>query len=88
LGRIKKFIEDNQNNQEVHNYLRGLYLTPESVASFLDTPEGKKLLQPRLDQHFTKGLETWKEKTLPSLLDEEIKKKFPGDRGAKTAQEA
>jgi hypothetical protein len=76
---VKKFIEDNQNNQEVHNYLRGLYLTPESVASFLDTPEGKKLLQPRLDQHFTKGLETWKEKTLPSLLDEEIKKRFPGE---------
>jgi hypothetical protein len=76
---VKKFIEDNQNNQEVHNYLRGLYLTPESVVSFLDTPEGKKLLQPRLDQHFTKGLETWKEKTLPSLLDEEIKKRFPGE---------
>jgi hypothetical protein len=76
---VKKFIEDNQNNQEVHNYLRGLYLTPESVASFLDTPEGKKLLQPRLDQHFTKGLETWKEKTLPSLLEEEIKKKFPAE---------
>jgi hypothetical protein len=79
LEQIRQLIEQNQNNQEVHNYLRGLYLTPESVASFLDTPEGKKLLQPRLDQHFTKGLETWKEKTLPSLLDEEIKKKFPGE---------
>jgi hypothetical protein len=76
---VKKFIEDNQNNQEVHNYLRGLYLTPESVASFLDTTEGKKILQPRLDAYFTKGLETWKEKTLPNLIDEEIKKKFPGE---------
>jgi hypothetical protein len=79
LTQIKQLIEQNKDNQEVQNYLRGLYLTPESVASFLDTPEGKKLLQPRLDQHFTKGLETWKEKTLPSLLEEEIKKKFPAE---------
>lgn len=79
LAQIKQLIEQNKDNQEVHNYLRGLYLTPESVASFLDTPEGKKLLQPRLDQHFTKGLETWKEKTLPTLLEEEIKKKFPAE---------
>lgn len=76
---VKKFIEDNQNNQEMMTYLRGLIMTPEGVSSFLDTTEGKKLLQPRLDQHFTKGLETWKEKTLPTLLDDEIKKKFPGE---------
>lgn len=76
---VKKFIEDNQNNQEMMTYLRGLIMTPEGVAAFLDTAEGKKLLQPRLDQYFTKGLETWKEKTLPNLIDEEIKKRFPGE---------
>jgi len=80
LASLKKIIEDNKDNQEVQNYLRGLYpITPEGVTAFLDTAEGKKVLQPRLDQHFTKGLETWKEKTLPTLLDEEIKKKFPGE---------
>jgi transposase len=79
LAQIKQLIEQNKDNQEVQNYLRGLYLTPEGVTAFLDTPEGKKFLQPRLDQHFTKGLETWKEKTLPSLLEEEIKKKFPAE---------
>jgi hypothetical protein len=80
LEELKQFIEANKDNQEVQNYLKGLYpLTPEGVTAFLNTEDGKKLLQPRLDQHFTKGLETWKEKTLPSLLDEEIKKKFPGE---------
>ncbi len=76
---VKKFIEDNQNNQEMMTYLRGLIMTPEGILAFLDTPEGKKLLQPRLDQYFTKGLETWKEKTMPGLIEEEIQKRFPGE---------
>lgn len=79
LEQIRQLIEQNQNNQEVMNYLRGLILTPEGVNAFLDTEAGKKLLQPRLDQHFSKGLETWKEKTLPTLLEEEIKKRFPDE---------
>lgn len=79
LEELKAFLEENKDNQEVQNYLKGLYLTPEGVKGYLDTEEGKKILQPRLDAHFTKGLETWKEKTLPTILDEEIKKKFPGE---------
>lgn len=80
LEEIKQFFEQNKDNEDVKNYLAGLSKpTPEGVTAFLDTAEGKKLLQPKLDAHFTKGLETWKEKTLPSLLDEEIKKKFPGE---------
>jgi hypothetical protein len=80
LEEIKAYFETNKDTEEVKNYLAGLSKpTPEGVTAFLDTPEGKKLLQPRLDQHFTKGLETWKEKTLPSLLEEEIKKKFPAE---------
>jgi len=79
LEELKQFIEANKDNQDVQSYLKGLYLTPEGVKGYLDTEEGKKILQPRLDAHFTKGLETWKEKTLPSLLDEEIKKKFPAE---------
>ena len=80
LTQIKQLIEQNKDNKEVQDYLKGLIpITPEGVTAFLDTAEGKKLLQPKLDQHFTKGLETWKEKTLPSLLEEEIKKKFPAE---------
>lgn len=80
LEELKQFIEANKDNQEVQNYLKGLFpLTPEGVTAFLESEEGKRLLQPKLDAHFTKGLETWKEKTLPTLLDDEIKKKFPGE---------
>ena len=80
LEEIKKFLEENKDTEEVKSYLAGLSKpTPEGVKGYLDTEEGKKILQPRLDAYFTKGLETWKEKTLPTLLDEEIKKKFPGE---------
>lgn len=80
LGQIKQLIDQNKDNQEVQNYLKGLNpITPEGVTAFLDTEAGKKVLQPRLDSHFTKGLETWKNNNLTSLLDEEIKKKFPGE---------
>lgn len=80
LEEIKAYLEKNKDTEEVKNYLAGLSKpTPEGVAAFLDTAEGKKILQPKLDQHFTKGLETWKEKTLPGLLEEEIKKKFPDE---------
>jgi hypothetical protein len=37
----------------------------------------KNWLQSEKDRNFTKGLETWKEKTLPQLLEEEIKKRYP-----------
>ena len=76
---LKKFLEENKDNKEVMTYLRGLILTPEGVNTFLGTEEGKKLLQPKLDAHFTKGLETWKSNNLSTLLDEEIKKKFPDE---------
>ena len=79
LGQIKQLIEQNRDNQEVQTYLRGLVLTPEGVNTYLDSPEGGRILQPRIDSHFAKGLETWKEKTLPGLIEEEIKKKFPAE---------
>ncbi len=80
LEEIKQFFEQNKDNEDVKNYLAGLSQpTPEGVKGYLDTEEGKKILQPRLDAYFTKGLETWKEKTLPNLIEEEIKKKFPGE---------
>lgn len=78
LAEIIAFFEQNKDDEAVKNYLAGLSKpTPEGVKEFLETEEGEKLIKPRLDQLFTKGLETWKEKTMPGLIEEEIKKKFP-----------
>lgn len=79
LEELKKFLEENKDNKEIPNYLKRLFVTPEGVKEFLETSAGKKILQPMLDSYFTKGLESWKEKTMPGLIEEEIKKKFPDE---------
>ncbi|MCM3413532.1 DUF4355 domain-containing protein [Metabacillus litoralis] len=78
LDQVKAWLEANKANSEVQTYLGELSTpTVEGVEGFLDTPEGRKLLQPRLDQNFTKGLNTWKEKNLDKLIDDEVKKRNP-----------
>ena len=79
LEELKQFLEDNKDDKEVQEYLEGLYIAPKKVKTFLETDAGKKLIQPMLDSYFTKGLESWKEKTMPGLIEEEIKKKFPDE---------
>lgn len=63
--------EDSKNVQEEQ------VITLEQVESFLKTSEGKKFIQPKYDTFFSNGLKTWKEKTLPTLIDEEIAKRNP-----------
>ncbi len=79
LEDLKQFLKDNADDADVQAYLKKLYITPEHVKEFLATDAGKKILQPMLDAHFAKGLETWKEKTMPSLIEDEIKKRFPDE---------
>ncbi|WP_404443448.1 DUF4355 domain-containing protein [Sutcliffiella horikoshii] len=76
LEDIKKFLEDNKDQEEVKAYLQGLtQVTPEGVQAFLDAEDGKKLLQPKLDSYFTKGLETWKSNHLEKLITDEVTKR-------------
>ncbi|MCM3394862.1 MULTISPECIES: DUF4355 domain-containing protein [Cytobacillus] len=75
LQAVKTFLEEQKENEEVIAYLQGLSkVTPEGAKAYLDTEEGKKILQPKLDQNFTKGLETWKSNHLQKLIDEEVAK--------------
>lgn len=76
FNEVKQFIEANKDNDEVKNYIGG-FITSDRVSQFLEQEEGKKLLQPKLDSYFSKGLDTWKGNNLEKLLDEEIKKRFP-----------
>ncbi|MEH7346463.1 DUF4355 domain-containing protein [Bacillus sp. JJ1532] len=75
LQAVKTFLEEQKNNEEVKAYLQGLsQVTPEGVKTFLDTDEGKRLLQPKLDQYYTKGLDTWKSNHLQKLIDDAVSK--------------
>lgn len=78
LDEVKKFLEENKENEEVKSYLNELSaVSADKVNGFLDTEEGKRLIQPRLDSHFTKGLETWKVNNLEALVDAKVKELYP-----------
>lgn len=88
LEEIKAWLLANKDNKEVTTYLGELSTpTVEGVEGFLDTDAGKKVLQPRLDSNFTKGLTTWKEKNLDTLIDSEVSKRNPSKTPAEIALE-
>jgi hypothetical protein len=75
---VQSFIEQNQNDEKVKNYIGG-FVTPDRVSSFLESDEGKKVLQPKLDKYHNKSLESWKQNNLPKLIDEEVTKRNPAE---------
>ena len=78
LEDVKKFLEENKENEDVKSYLNELSaVSADKVNGFLDTEEGKRLIQPRLDSHFTKGLDTWKANNLDALVDAKVKELYP-----------
>lgn len=78
LEEIKQWLEANKNEESVQSFLSGLkQLSKEDVEGFLEKEEGKRVLQPKLDQYFTKGLDTWKTNNLQALIDEKMKEMNP-----------
>jgi hypothetical protein len=47
-------------------------VTEKEVDEFLDSEEGKKYLQPKLDAYHSKGLTSWQEKNLEKIKAEAI----------------
>ena len=76
---FEQIVDALQNNEELSNKVKLNFLTPENINGFLDTTEGKKLIQPKLDSHFSKGLDTWKNNNLQKLIDEEVSRRNPAE---------
>ena len=83
LKELKQF----ENTDEYKNFISGL-INDDRVTAYLDTDSGKKLMQPKLDSYFSKGLETWKTNNLDKLVNEKVKELYPGDNRAKKAENA
>ena len=78
LEDVKKFLSENKDQDEVKAYLGELSaVSADKVKGFLETKEGKSLIQPKLDSHFTKGLETWKANNLEKIIEDEVNKRNP-----------
>lgn len=52
-------------------------ITQEFIGQLMKDEVFQNWLQSEKDRHFSKGLETWKENNLSSLVEEEIKKRYP-----------
>lgn len=76
---LEKIIEENKESEVLKKYAGGTEITPDGVKAFLATDEGKRLIQPTLDQYHDKGLKTWKENNLKTIVEDEIKKRFPDE---------
>ncbi|KYD30057.1 DUF4355 domain-containing protein [Geobacillus sp. B4113_201601] len=79
LEDVKKFFEENKDNEEVKAYLQGLRsVSVEEVQKMLvENEELKRWFDSEKDRHFSKSLSTWQKNNLQKLIDEEIKKRFP-----------
>ena len=71
LKDVQDFIKTNAGKPEVQEYIKG-FITPDSVKAFNDSEAGQKILQPKLDQYMTKGLETWKTNNLQGIVDGKV----------------
>jgi len=76
FNEVKAYFEANKDNEDVKGYIGG-FVTPDRVNDFLNTEDGKKTLQPKLDSYHSKSLESWKTNNIAKLVDEEVKKRFP-----------
>ena len=72
LKELKQF----ENTDEYKNFVSGL-INDERVTAYLNTDSGKKLMQPKLDSYFSKGLETWKTNNLDKLVSDKVKELYP-----------
>ncbi|HCV4629608.1 TPA: DUF4355 domain-containing protein [Staphylococcus aureus] len=78
IEEVKSFFEEHKDDKEVKDYLNGLKtVSVDDVKDFLDTEEGKRFIQPELDRYHSKGLESWKEKNLEDLIEQEVRKRNP-----------
>lgn len=78
LEKIKAWFEENKDQDDVKQYLEGLSaVSSDKVKGFLETDEGKQLIQPTLDKYHNKSLESWKTNNLEKLIEDEINKRNP-----------
>ena len=74
--QVKSFLEANSDDEAVKSYLKGLVpeepITADKVKLYLDTPDGKALIQPMMDKRVTEALDTYKRKTFDNEVNARV----------------
>lgn len=74
---VKQYIQDNLDKDEnIKNYVSG-FVTQDRVSNFLSTDDGKRFLQPTLDQYHSKSLKSYLDNNLDKLYKERYAKEHP-----------
>ncbi|MED3346614.1 DUF4355 domain-containing protein, partial [Bacillus thuringiensis] len=69
IEQVQEFLGS---NPEAANAVAPSLFTAERLESHLETDEGKKFLQPKLDSFFSKSLGVWKQNHLQKLMDDAV----------------
>lgn len=79
--KLLEWLKANNASEEAIKFVENLKdVNLDSVKDFLEkSDEGKNFLKSHTDSTNTKAIETFKKNTMPSLIEEEIKKKFPAE---------
>ena len=78
IAEVKQFFKDNATDAEVIAYVAELgttWVKSDSGTEFLQTNDGVRLYQSQVDKKVTEGINTYKEKTVPSLVKEQVEAK-------------
>ena len=88
LEQIKAYLTENKDSDELKGVISELGWNSNSqelqfddrVKTFLETNQSaRSYLDSLKDSHASKAINTWKEKTMPSLLEQEISKRYPSE---------
>jgi hypothetical protein len=82
LTKIIAWLTEHEADAGMLDFLKGLVVqTPESIAAYLKTEEGKKAalktVQSDIDRRVTEGIESFKTNNLDKLVEEAYNKKHP-----------
>lgn len=80
LEEVKQFLESEEGRTEEVGKLLSSYvpITKEKVQEYVEEePDAKAWIDSVKDKHLQKGLETWKSNHLETIINDEIKKRFP-----------
>lgn len=74
--QVRQWLQENRDSEGVRAFIREQFPPSlDDVRRFLESDdEGQRWLQAERDRAVSKGIETWKQKTLPGILDEEREK--------------
>jgi hypothetical protein len=79
--QVKEFIEKNKDiDESLNEYLQGFKkVSVEEIQQMVQTDKDlAKWFESERDRHATKAINTFKEKTMPKIIEEEIKKRTTG----------